>query len=113
MPETEQNLTSNPSEDQASIIPGPQQMQSANQLIQLSDQQLVKLQSELDVVQGNMRVLSEMLAYLTSPEQASNQQPDAADIELLTVSHFKIDLGTILCQTKRSTLKIWRKIFQN
>ncbi|XP_051166070.1 TOM1-like protein 2 isoform X3 [Leptopilina boulardi] len=84
VPETEQNLTTNPTEDQASIIAGPQQMQSANQLIQLSDQQLAKLQSELDVVQGNMRVLSEMLAYLTSPEQAANQTPDAADLELLT-----------------------------
>ncbi|XP_043482343.1 TOM1-like protein 2 isoform X1 [Leptopilina heterotoma] len=84
VPESEQNLTTNPTEDQASIIAGPPQMQAANQLIQLSDQQLVKLQSELDVVQGNMRVLSEMLAYLTSPEQAANQQPDAADLELLT-----------------------------
>lgn len=46
---------------------------------------MAKLQSELDVVQGNMRVLSEMLAYLTSPDQSSNQQPDSADLELLTV----------------------------
>ena len=85
MPESEQNLSSIPSDDQAALIAGPQHVQSPNQLIQLSDQQLAKLQSELDVVQGNMRVLSEMLAYLTSPEQASNQQPDPADIELLTV----------------------------
>ena len=88
MPESEQNLSSIPPEDQASLTVSPQQVQSVNQLIQLSDQQLAKLQSELDVVQGNMRVLSEMLAYLTSPEQASNQQPNSADLELLTVRYF-------------------------
>lgn len=50
----------------------------------LHEELIAKLRSELDVVQGNMRVLSEMLAYLTSPEQtAANRQPEAADVELL------------------------------
>lgn len=61
-------------------------LQSAGQLTQLNEQQMAKLQSELDVVQGNMRVLSEMLAYFTSPDQNSKQQPDPADLELLNVS---------------------------
>lgn len=63
----------------------PQTSQSVGQLNQLNEQQLAKLQSELDVVQGNMRVLSEMLAYFTSPDQSSKQQPDPADLELLNV----------------------------
>lgn len=63
----------------------PQTSQSIGPLTQLSEQQLAKLQSELDVVQGNMRVLSEMLAYFTSPDQSSKQQPDSADLELLNV----------------------------
>ena len=46
---------------------------------------MAKLQSELDVVQGNMRVLSEMLAYFTSSDQNNSQQPDPADLELLSV----------------------------
>jgi len=62
-----------------------QTSQSIGQLTQLSEQQLAKLQSELDVVQGNMRVLSEMLAYFTSPDQNCKQQPDSADLELLNV----------------------------
>ncbi|XP_043269825.1 TOM1-like protein 2 isoform X2 [Venturia canescens] len=50
----------------------------------LHEELIAKLRSELDVVQGNMTVLSEMLAYLTSPEQtAGNRQPEAADLELL------------------------------
>ncbi|XP_032671516.1 TOM1-like protein 2 isoform X2 [Odontomachus brunneus] len=65
----------------------PTQTQSVGQLTQLNEQQMAKLQSELDVVQGNMRVLSEMLAYLTSPDQSNNQQPDSADLELLTELH--------------------------
>ncbi|KAL6430546.1 hypothetical protein ACFW04_007852 [Cataglyphis niger] len=85
VPETEQipaSLTT--CEQPASLgthLP-PQTSQSVGQLNQLNEQQLAKLQSELDVVQGNMRVLSEMLAYFTSPDQ-SKQQPDSADIELL------------------------------
>ncbi|XP_072753273.1 TOM1-like protein 2 isoform X3 [Anoplolepis gracilipes] len=86
VPETEQipaSLTT--CEQPASLgthLP-PQTSQSIGQLNQLNEQQLAKLQSELDVVQGNMRVLSEMLAYFTSPEQSSKQQPDSADLELL------------------------------
>lgn len=76
--------------DQPSIAPltAPVQQapnQSAGQVAQLNEQQLVKLQSELDVVQGNMRVLAEMLAYFTSPDQSYNQ-PDPADLALLDVS---------------------------
>ncbi|XP_019700898.1 TOM1-like protein 2 isoform X2 [Harpegnathos saltator] len=90
VPETEQapvNLATNeqpPSLGTQHLSP---QTQSANQLTQLNEQQMAKLQSELDVVQGNMRVLSEILAYLTSPDQSSNQQPDTADLELLTELH--------------------------
>ncbi|CAL1686211.1 unnamed protein product [Lasius platythorax] len=86
VPETEQipaSLTT--CEQPASLgthLP-PQTSQSVAQLNQLNEQQLAKLQSELDVVQGNMRVLSEMLAYFTSPDQSSKQQPDPADLELL------------------------------
>ncbi|XP_012256898.2 TOM1-like protein 2 isoform X2 [Athalia rosae] len=54
---------------------------------QLTEPQLAKLQSELDVVQGNMRVLAEMLTHLTNPNQTANQQPDPADLELLTELH--------------------------
>lgn len=86
VPETEQipaSLTT--CEQPASLgthLP-PQTSQSVGQLNQLNEQQLAKLQSELDVVQGNMRVLSEMLAYFTSSDQSSKQQPDSADLELL------------------------------
>lgn len=91
VPETEQipaSLTT--SEQPASLgtqhLPS-QTLQSIGQLTQLSEQQLAKLQSELDVVQGNMRVLSEMLAYFTSSDQSSKQQPDSADLELLNELH--------------------------
>ncbi|XP_011703676.1 PREDICTED: TOM1-like protein 2 isoform X2 [Wasmannia auropunctata] len=91
VPETEQipaSLTTN--EQPASL--GTQQLpsqtsQSIGQLTQLSEQQMAKLQSELDVVQGNMRVLSEMLAYFTSSDQSCKQQPDSADLELLNELH--------------------------
>ncbi|KAL0108760.1 hypothetical protein PUN28_014118 [Cardiocondyla obscurior] len=91
VPETEQipaSLTTN--EQPVSL--GPQHLpshtsQSTSQLTQLSEQQLAKLQSELDVVQGNMRVLSEMLAYFTSSDQSSKQPPDSADLELLNELH--------------------------
>ena len=53
-------------------------------LAALDEQLIVKLRSELDVVQGNMRVLAEMLAHLTSPEEsAENRQPEPADLGLL------------------------------
>lgn len=70
-----------------SVIPQVQQLQnqSSGQVAILNEQQMAKIQSELDVVQGNMRVLSEMLAYFTSSDQNNSQQPDPADLELLTV----------------------------
>lgn len=73
-----------------------QPFQSSSQPVQLSDQLIAKLRSELEVVQGNMRILSEMLQYFTSPEQQQQQQqqqinqqldvdvaPEAADLELM------------------------------
>lgn len=92
VPEIEQNAASIPITEQLLVAPSTTQLQQAQgqqagQLVQLNEQQMAKLQSELDVVQGNMRVLSEMLAYFTSPEQSSNQQPDSADLELLTELH--------------------------
>lgn len=70
-----------------SVTPQVQQLQnqSSGQVAILNEQQMAKIQSELDVVQGNMRVLSEMLAYFTSSDQNNSQQPDPADLELLTV----------------------------
>lgn len=70
-----------------SVTPQVQQLQnqSSGQVVILNEQQMAKIQSELDVVQGNMRVLSEMLAYFTSSDQNNSQQPDPADLELLTV----------------------------
>lgn len=49
------------------------------QNIQLTPEQLTKLQSELDVVQANMAVLNEMLNELTPREE------HPSDLELLTV----------------------------
>lgn len=70
-----------------SVTPQVQQLQnqSSGQVAILNEQQMAKIQSELDVVQGNMRVLSEMLAYFTSSDQNNSQQPDPADLGLLTV----------------------------
>ncbi|XP_012283174.1 TOM1-like protein 2 isoform X2 [Orussus abietinus] len=77
VPEVDQSIGSIPVNDlPPSVPPGAQ--------VHNSQQQLAKLQSELDIVQGNMRVLAEMLAHLTSPEQNAQQQADAADMELLT-----------------------------
>ena len=45
-----------------------------------SQEQLVKLKSELDVVQGNVRVMSEMLTELTP------SNVDSSDLELLQVN---------------------------
>lgn len=50
---------------------------SVNQSITLTDPQLTKLQDELSVVEGNMSVLSEMLAEM------SPGQENPADLELL------------------------------
>ncbi|KAF7395769.1 hypothetical protein HZH68_009819 [Vespula germanica] len=89
VPETEQISGNLPVNDQhisnSTVIQQQSQLQSCSQLTQLNEQQLAKLQSELDVVQGNMRVLSEMLTYLT--DQTSTQPPDSADLELLTELH--------------------------
>lgn len=72
----------------------PQQMSAAGSN-QLTEPQMAKLQSELDVVQGNMRVLAEMLAFLTNPDQS---KPDPADLELLTVSNnINFSCCTIFC----------------
>ncbi|XP_035743435.1 TOM1-like protein 2 isoform X3 [Vespa mandarinia] len=89
VPEIEQVSGNLPINDQhisnSTVIQQQSQLQSSSQLTQLNEQQLAKLQSELDVVQGNMRVLSEMLTYLT--DQTSTQPPDSADLELLTELH--------------------------
>lgn len=90
VPETEQIPASLDTTNEQPASLGTQHLpsqpsQSIGQMTQLSEQQLAKLQSELDVVQGNMRVLSEMLAYFTSPDQSCKQQPDSADLELLNV----------------------------
>lgn len=92
VPELEQNVMNIPTVEQqstTSITPQMQQSQnqSSGQLTMLNEQQMAKLQSELDVVQGNMRVLSEMLAYFTSSDQNNSQQPDPADLELLSELH--------------------------
>ncbi|KYQ59827.1 TOM1-like protein 2 [Trachymyrmex zeteki] len=68
VPETEQipaTLATNEQPASLGTQHLPSQTSQSGQLTQLSEQQLAKLQSELDVVQGNMRVLSEMLAHFT------------------------------------------------
>ncbi|XP_018311916.1 TOM1-like protein 2 isoform X2 [Mycetomoellerius zeteki] len=90
VPETEQipaTLATNEQPASLGTQHLPSQTSQSGQLTQLSEQQLAKLQSELDVVQGNMRVLSEMLAHFTSPDQSCKQQPDSADLELLNELH--------------------------
>ncbi|XP_003702032.1 TOM1-like protein 2 isoform X1 [Megachile rotundata] len=92
VPESEQSVINVSTTEQQSITSTTlqnqqSQNQSSGQLTQLNEQQMAKLQSELDVVQGNMHVLSEMLAYFTSSDQNNSQQPDPADFELLTELH--------------------------
>ncbi|CAD1469874.1 unnamed protein product, partial [Heterotrigona itama] len=92
VPESEQNVVNVPTAEQQSATPIPPQVQQpqtqcSGQVTLLNEQQMAKLQSELDVVQGNMRVLSEMLAYFTSSDQSNSQQPDPADLELLSELH--------------------------
>ncbi|XP_060832443.1 TOM1-like protein 2 isoform X1 [Bombus pascuorum] len=92
VPESEQNVMNVPTVEQqsvTSVTPQVQQLQnqSSGQVAILNEQQMAKIQSELDVVQGNMRVLSEMLAYFTSSDQNNSQQPDPADLGLLTELH--------------------------
>ena len=50
-----------------------------------TQEMLAKLKSELDVVQGNVRVMSEMLTELTPSDV------DSSDLELLQVSMLVID----------------------
>ncbi|KZC11615.1 TOM1-like protein 2 [Dufourea novaeangliae] len=92
VPESEQSINNVSTVEQQTVTSlttqTPQaQIQPLGQVTQLNEQQMAKLQSELDVVQGNMHVLSEMLAYFTSSDQSNSQQPDAADLELLTELH--------------------------
>jgi hypothetical protein len=56
----------------------------------LSLDQLGKLQSELDVVQGNMVVLSEMLTELTPGEE------HPIDLELLKVKYTILDQRLVI-----------------
>ncbi|XP_066592293.1 TOM1-like protein 2 isoform X2 [Prorops nasuta] len=92
VPEVDQSTANIAVADQQSMLPTSThtqqtQPQLSSQLTNLTEQQLAKLQSELDVVQGNMRVLSEMLTFLTNPDQSGDQKPDSADIELLHELH--------------------------
>lgn len=58
--------------------------------IHLNEEQMVKLRGELDIVQGNMRVLSEMLsAQSNGPQPGTSESAINEDLELLTVSTFK------------------------
>ncbi|XP_058805798.1 TOM1-like protein 2 [Phymastichus coffea] len=60
------------------------------QPMQLSEQQMLKLRGELDIVHGNMRVLSEMLAAHSSgvQDKAGSELVQAReDMELLTELH--------------------------
>lgn len=74
-------------------IANQQQIQSSPQLlsssssssspIRLKEQQIKKLKSEIDVVQGNMRVLGEMLQFFTDNCKQGTTKPDDNDMELL------------------------------
>lgn len=56
----------------------------------LTQEQVTKLHKDVEVVQANMAVLNEMLTTLIPGQEHSS------DIELLTVSNFKvIDSGTV------------------
>lgn len=58
--------------------------------IHLNEEQMIKLRGELDIVQGNMRVLSEMLsAQSNGPQPGTSETAINEDLELLTVSIFK------------------------
>lgn len=73
-PQSSSPLALAPSNVQMNSVPS-----EATQNIQLTPEQLSKLQSELDVVQANMSVLNEMLNELTPREE------HPSDLELLTV----------------------------
>jgi hypothetical protein len=65
----------------------PYRCPSGSQALQLSEQHLTKLRTELDVVHGNMRVLSEMLAtHSTGLQEKTSERALAEDMELLGVS---------------------------
>ena len=57
----------------------------------LTPEKLAKLRSQLDVVQGNIQVMSEMLIVVTPGEESSD------DRDLLTVSLFRVVFRNILC----------------
>lgn len=66
---------------------GPARLRGPVQPIQLNEQQMAKLRGELDIMHGNMRVLSEMLAAHSSGLQdKASERAVAEDMELLTVS---------------------------
>lgn len=56
---------------------------SSSSPIRLKEQQIKKLKSEIDVVQGNMRVLGEMLQFFTDNCKEGTTKPDDNDMELL------------------------------
>ncbi|XP_063979816.1 TOM1-like protein 2 isoform X1 [Diachasmimorpha longicaudata] len=68
--------------DSAAIPIPPTAQPPVTSPIRLQDQHIAKLRSELEVVQGNMRVLAEMIQHLTEQCQ-NNQQPEQADLDLL------------------------------
>ncbi len=55
--------------------------------LRLTQEQLAKLRSELDIVQENMTILNEMLTELTP----GNEHP--SDLELLSVGHRQYLIG--------------------
>ena len=77
-----------PSRQAVSQQPAPQQRSGPRTL---TPEKLAKLRSQLDVVQGNIQVMSEMLIVVTPGEESSE------DRDLLTVSLFRLVLGNILC----------------
>lgn len=83
VPEAESNAVLTSSQGAAAVQ--TVQPRPPNQPIKLTEEQLAKLQSELDVVQGNMRVLTEMLNYMTAADNQMDHEPNPDDIELLTV----------------------------
>ncbi|KAK7862524.1 hypothetical protein R5R35_008995 [Gryllus longicercus] len=63
------------------VLTEPHSPQQASGAVTLSPEQLAKLQSELDVVQGNMMVLNEMLSELTPGKE------HPSDMQLLQELH--------------------------
>lgn len=76
---------------------------AAGQLIQINEQQMLRMRGELDVVHDNMRVLSEMLAaHSAGLHDKANERVVAEDMELLTVgslhSSFRLESLSFLGQ---------------